>query len=104
MQNSIRDETQQAVKTIFTKVFLTIIPLFAAHLAASAANFQNLGFESASLVPIPADPYNRVQFGPAFPGWTGYVGGVQQTAALYNNEFLDTSGIGIIDHGWPYPY
>ena len=63
-------------------------------------SFQNLGFESASLVPIPGDPYGRVQFAPAFPGWTGLVGGAQQTAALYNNWFLDTSGITILDHGW----
>jgi hypothetical protein len=68
------------------------------------STFQNLGFESASLIPIPADPYGRVQFAPAFIGWTGYVGSVQQSAALYNNEFLDTSGISIIDHGWSAPF
>jgi len=61
--------------------------------------FQNLGFESPLLVPIPGDPFGRIQFSPAFPGWTGYVGGVQQTAALYNGAFLDSSGIGILDHG-----
>ena len=30
--------------------------------------FQNLGFESATLVPIPGDSYGRVQFAKAFPG------------------------------------
>ena len=65
-------------------------------------SFQNLGFESASLVPIPGDPYGRVQFATAFPGWTGLVGGAQQTTALYNSYFLGTSVISIIDHGWSY--
>jgi hypothetical protein len=69
--------------------------------AAGQGNFQNLGFESASLVPIPGDPYGRVQFALAFPGWTGFVGPGQQAAALYNSSFLDTSGVSIIDQGWP---
>src|SRR5438552_2069280 len=69
--------------------------------ARAQGTFQNLGFESAVLVPIPGDPYGRVQFAPAFPGWIGYVGADQQTAALYNNVFLDTSGISIIDSNWP---
>src|SRR5436190_9811851 len=62
--------------------------------------FQNLGFEAASLVPIVGDPYGRVQFSQAFPGWAGYVGTNEQTRALYDNYFLDTSGISIIDSGW----
>src|ERR1051326_1419455 len=64
--------------------------------------FQNLAFESASLVPIPGDPYGRVQFDAAFPAWGGLVGGAQQNAVLYDNLFLDTSGIGIVDSGWPF--
>jgi hypothetical protein len=30
------------------------------------------------------------------------VGGIQQTNALYNNYFLDSSGIGIVDANDPY--
>jgi len=70
--------------------------------AWAQGTFQNLGFESATLVPIPGDAYGKVQFAPAFPGWTGSVGGVQQSAALYNNFFLDTSGNGIMDSGGPF--
>ena len=70
-------------------------------LTRGQGTFQNLGFESASLVPIPGDLYGRVQFAAAFPGWTGAVGSVQQTAAFYNSAFLDSSGISIIDQGWP---
>jgi len=69
--------------------------------ARAQGTFQNLGFESAALVPISA---NAVQFAPAFPGWTGTIGGVQQTAALYNAITLDTSAISIIDHGWSNPF
>lgn len=68
--------------------------------AYGQGTFQNLGFETAVLVPVPIDGYGRVQFDSAFPNWTGYVGGVPQTRALYNNAFMDSSGIGIIGSGW----
>jgi hypothetical protein len=71
--------------------------------ARSQGTFQNLNFESTSLVPIPGDPHSRVQFAQAFPGWAGYVGTNQQTAAQYNQAFLDSSGISIIDHGSIFP-
>jgi hypothetical protein len=62
-----------------------------------AQAFTSLDFESATLVPIPGDPYNRVYFSLALPGWTGYSGTNQLTAALYDNIFLDSTGIGIMD-------
>jgi hypothetical protein len=67
----------------------------------SQGPFRDLGFESATLVPISS---YAVQFAPAFPGWSGFIGGVQQTGALYNNLTLDTSAISIIDHGWSNPF
>src|SRR5437667_7522155 len=70
--------------------------------ARAQGTFQNLGFESATLVPISGNSSSPVQFAPAFPGWTGSVGGVQLSGALYNNFFLDSSGIGIIDAGRPF--
>jgi hypothetical protein len=63
--------------------------------------FQNLGFESATLVPIPNDFYKRVLFAPAFPSWTAFAGGDQETSALYNNVFLDSAGISIVDSNSP---
>src|SRR6266581_7206626 len=72
--------------------------------ARAQGTFQNLGFESATLVPISGNSSSPVQFAPAFPGWIGSIGGVQVSAALYNNFFLDTSAIGIIDHGWPFAF
>src|SRR5262245_25302377 len=67
---------------------------------AGAQGFQNLDFESATIVPIPGDPYGRVQFAQAFPGWTSSVGGGQQSAALHNATFQDSSGVAILDSGW----
>lgn len=65
--------------------------------SASGQDFQNLDFESATLVSVPGDPYNGVQFAPAFPGWTQTIVGAIDTNALYNNIFLDSAGISIID-------
>ena len=59
--------------------------------------FVNLNFESATLIPIAGDAYNSVYFDQAFPGWTGDCGGIQQTGALYDGLFLDSSGVGILD-------
>src|SRR6266702_4284469 len=70
--------------------------------ARAPGTFQNLGFESATLVPISGNSSSPVQFAPAFPGWTGSVGGVQLSGALYNNFFLASPGIGIIDNGVPF--
>ena len=39
-------------------------------------------------------------FRSGLPAWSGYIGGVQQTAAYYDISGLDTSRISIIDHGW----
>src|SRR6266446_5607306 len=72
--------------------------------ARAQGTFQNLGFESATLVPISGTSPSPVQFGPAFPGWTGSVGGVQQTFALFNEVYLDSSGITVIDQGWTSPF
>src|SRR5678816_4063715 len=61
-----------------------LILLGTACLSFSQGTFENFGFESASLVPIPGDPYQRVQFNAALPGWTGYAGTNPQNAVLYN--------------------
>jgi|ERR1043166_4398994 hypothetical protein len=90
---------------MYRRVIL-LVALLVSHPSFSVftqGTFQNLDFEGAFLVPIPGDVYGRVQFAPAFPGWTGFVGGVQQNAAQYNNAFLDSSGISVIDHGSSFP-
>lgn len=57
--------------------------------------FQNLGFESATVVRIPDDPFGRIYLAQAFPGWRGYIGGVPETAAGYNGTFLCCSTISL---------
>ena len=56
---------------------LCFASLCAGLLARGQGNFQNLDFESATLVAVPGQP-PYYQFAQAFPGWTDYVGGVQQ--------------------------
>ena len=53
-------------------------------------NFQNLGFESATIVPVVGDPAGRIQFPPAFPYWIGTINGQTQSVTLYNNAALST--------------
>ena len=68
-----------------------------------AGSFTNLNFESAKLVPIPGDPYSRVSFSAALPGWIGFSGTNQLDAAFYDNIFLDGTAAGIMDssfHGF----
>ena len=67
---------------------------------ARARTFQNLGFESATVVPVSG---NRVEFGSAFPSWTCTVGGIQQTSALYDAVDYMTAGVTLIDHAWSHP-
>jgi len=62
--------------------------------------FQDLNFESGAIVSVPGDPYGRVEFAPAFPGWTGYVGTNQQSLALFNDLFIGTSAIALLGPGW----
>jgi hypothetical protein len=82
------------MKTTRIKNLILLILGLAQH--GYTQSFINLNFESATLIPSGG----AVQFAQAFPGWIGTVGGVQQTIALSNNVYLDTSGISIITQGW----
>ena len=68
-------------------------------LAPGQSSFQNLDFESASLAPIPDDPYQRVYLDLAIPHWAGYTGTNQLNGVLHDNTFLSSSGISILDSG-----
>jgi hypothetical protein len=66
----------------------------------NGAAFQNLDFESVILPLVSTDPfYGRVPISNALPGWTGHIGSVQQELVLYNNVFLDSTGIGLFGPG-----
>jgi hypothetical protein len=64
-----------------------------------AQSFQNLNFEAAN-IPGSTPIGSTVPISAGLPGWSGYIGGVQQTVAYYDISALDTSRISIIDHGW----
>ena len=59
--------------------------------AAATNDFQNLGFESASLIPIAGDGYNRVEASVALPGWMVYVETNRIDRVLHNNLFSSAS-------------
>jgi len=83
----------------YTKHMLAVW-LLSSFPAVAQGTFQNLNFESATVVPIPGDPFGRIQFDPAFPSWTGTINGVPQSQALYNNLFLSSPGIALLGPGW----
>ena len=62
--------------------------------ASAQGTFQNLDFESATIVPIPGDSLQRVEVAPAFSGWT-IAGGL--SGAMYHRRYLDSTGISIMD-------
>src|SRR2546422_10735535 len=49
-----------------------------------AEYISKLGLRIGDVDPDSGDPYGSVQFVAAFPGWTGYIGTNQVSAALYN--------------------
>lgn len=75
---------------------VTVAVLLAWMRSANAqGTFQNLSFEDGVYVPIPDDPFGRVQFSSAMPGWAGYLGETPIDWILFNFLFLNDAGIAI---------
>jgi len=99
----LRKNSRSGNFTADAKTMKRKMPLLAALLLASPFTvagqgtipFQNLDFEDGTFLPILGDPFNRVQFSSAMPGWTGYVGTNQISWILKNNLFLDSAGVAI---------
>jgi hypothetical protein len=69
--------------------------------STSQSTFQNLNFESANLIPVPAGQYGGyVPISEAMPGWTGYISGVQTTQVLQNDFTLGAACIDILGPQW----
>jgi len=69
--------------------------------AVGQGTFQNLGFESANLSPVPAGQYGGSVFSlDAIPGWTGFLGTNQVTQVLQNDETLGDASIDILGPYW----
>jgi hypothetical protein len=73
-----------------------------AYLAHGQGNFQNLDFESATLSPVPpGPPPTWVSVSSAIPGWTAYLGAVQQAEVVQNDYSLGQASIDIFGPNYP---
>ena len=89
------------MKSIQSKVFLTIILLLAPKQNAFAQSFVNLNFESAHIVPDNEFPY-LVLASSALPGWTaGPLYGTQNNEIPYNTVSLGGPMVSIHDANDP---
>jgi hypothetical protein len=71
--------------------------------ARGQGTFQNLGFESANLVPVPPDQFGgEVSSLDAIPYWTGFLGTNQVTQILHNNLTLGEASISILGPNWSF--
>lgn len=70
-------------------------------LSAQAQPFQNLNFESATLSPVPPSPSDLVSITAALPGWTAYLGAVQQSQAYQDTYGHGAAEIDIFGPSYP---
>ena len=82
--------------TLSRSIILGGILLSSLIIANAQGTFQNLDFESGSLVLIPGDFNHRYYFADAFPGWTGYAGADQISAISYNDFPLAAASISLL--------
>src|ERR1043166_3664859 len=96
-------------RLVHSKRFLTgltaALLLWLASFPATAGtnDFQNLGFEAANFIPIPGDPYERVEAGAALPGWTVYINTNQLDRILPNTEALSSANVSVMGPWLPPP-
>lgn len=89
------------MKSLALNSFLVILAIDALSGRLHAQpTFQNLDFESVVLVPVPGDPYNRVDFGSAVPGWTGFIGDQPLNLITHDNIFLGSPNIALLGTRW----
>ena len=77
--------------------------LLSARGASAQGTFQNLDFESATIVPVPGDPNGLVEWGAAMPHWTGYIGGNTVDRLVHNGIALSLASMGIFGPDFPTP-
>jgi hypothetical protein len=81
---------------------LSLITTLAASAIHAQQPFTNLNFESANLFPIPPGSYNvLVPVTSALPGWTAYIGSVQQAQVLQNDYTLGQASVDIFGPNYP---
>jgi hypothetical protein len=79
---------------ITTKIGLVAVLAAGVGFTALPQSFYNLDFEQASLIPVSGGYTGEVQIGPALPGWSVFT---QAPFVLYDNMFLDSAGVSILD-------
>src|SRR5580704_4348520 len=87
---------------------LGYIVLFASYyscvfIAHAQGTFQNLDFEEAGLylAPIPSGQFGgEVPVTEGLPGWTVYLGNVQQSQVLQNSGYNSTATVDIFGPNW----
>jgi hypothetical protein len=71
--------------------------------ARGQGTFQNLDFEQANVPTVPAGQFGTdVASTDGVPGWTTYIGGVQVTTILHNNDTLGSPAVAILGPLWSY--
>lgn len=91
------------MKPLSTQLSVALVLAVTLAQMRAQGTFQNLDFESATLVSIPGDPFGRVEFVPAFPGWVGFIGTSVQTVADHNSRSISEPGIAIMGSDFPAP-
>jgi len=87
------------VKRLLLMKIAAMLSVLASGFAGSesaAGAFINLDFEEGAFILIPDDPYGQVEWEPAMPGWTGYIGIAQVDRIAYNSGPIDSPGISIL--------
>ena len=69
-----------------------------------AQSFYDLGFESPSFVTVSPGYSGSVDPAAALPGWAVFWGNNPAPYVLYDNMFLDSAGVSILDANMPYGY
>src|SRR5437867_9548578 len=95
--NGSRESRKTTIKTSCSPSTLLFLICLCSGQSEAQTAFQNLNFESGTLVPIPNDSYQRVSADLAFPHWTVYAGTNRVDTVLYDNAFISSSGISIVD-------
>ena len=81
---------------------LRLVPLcFHKRKRAWTGAFQNLDFESATIVPVPGDPNGLVQWSAAMLQWTGYIGSNVVDRLVNNGIGLSVASMGILGPDFP---
>jgi hypothetical protein len=68
--------------------------------ACGQGSFQNLNFESTTVLSLPSGQTTTVSTLDGLPGWTAYLGGSQTSAILHNGITLGDASISILGPSW----